>query len=110
MSWDIRVIAEIQGRERLRSHDLIAPDMAPQKVLILDVDPDVKLALEEFLSEGPYEIYVAPYAFTTSRAFNWNHVIGRAVHHDFTKFRFVLKLINRKVQIRGTNDIYKDSF
>lgn len=33
--------------------------MVPQKVLILEGNPDVKLALEEFLSEGPYEIYFA---------------------------------------------------
>ena len=33
--------------------------MVPQKVLILEGDPDVKLALKEFLSEGPYEIYFA---------------------------------------------------
>lgn len=33
--------------------------MEPQKVLIVDGKPDVKSELEEFLSEGPYEIYFA---------------------------------------------------
>lgn len=33
--------------------------MVPQKVLIVDGDPDVKSELKEFLSEGPYEIFLA---------------------------------------------------
>ena len=33
--------------------------MVPQKVLILDGDPDFKSAFEEFLSQGPFEIFFA---------------------------------------------------
>ncbi len=34
-------------------------DMVPQKVLILAGEPDLKLAFEEFLSQGPFEIFFA---------------------------------------------------
>ena len=33
--------------------------MVPHKFLILDLDPCFKSAIEEFLSEGPYEILFA---------------------------------------------------
>lgn len=47
------------GRNRPGSHVLIAPEMVPHKVLILEGDPAVKSRLEELLGEGPYEIFFA---------------------------------------------------
>ena len=38
---------------------MIAPDVVPQKVLILEGDPAVKSRLEELLGEGPFEIFYA---------------------------------------------------